>query len=64
MRLTLGYSDPDLSEVTEGLAEGDVIVVLGADHLHHESRVKLPGDPKPAEPPEDGEASDTGADAG
>ena len=59
VKLTVGYTDPDLTEVSDGLQEGDLVVVLGADHLHHESRVKLPGDPKPAEKP--GEGSDSGA---
>jgi len=61
VRLTLGFTDPDLAEVSDGLSEGDLIVVLGAEHLHHESRVKLPGDPKPAKRPGEGEESDTGA---
>ena len=59
VRIGVGFTDPDLSEVTEGLSEGDMIVVLGAAHLHHESRVKLPGDPKPAQRSDGG--SDTGA---
>jgi membrane fusion protein (multidrug efflux system) len=61
VRLTLGFTDPDLAEVKAGLSEGDVIVIIGADHLHHESRVKLPGDPKPAERPGEGETADSGA---
>lgn len=61
VRLTLGFTDPDLAEVKEGISEGDAIVIIGADHLHHESRVKLPGDPKPAERPGEAETADTGA---
>ncbi len=61
VRVTIGFTDPDLAEISEGLAEGDSVVVLGADHLHHESQVKLPGDPKPAERPVEGEESDSGA---
>jgi hypothetical protein len=59
--LKLGFSDPDRAEVTEGLSEGDLVVAIGADHLHHESRVKLPGDPKPAKAPSDSQTADTGA---
>ena len=61
VRLKLGFSDPDRAEVTEGLSEGDLVVAIGADHLHHESRVKLPGDPKPAKAPSDSQTADTGA---
>jgi membrane fusion protein (multidrug efflux system) len=55
--LTLGYSDPDLAEITSGLSLGDLIVVTGSEHLRHEAEVKLPGDPDPVEPDEAEEAA-------
>ena len=59
--LTLGYTDQDLAEISEGLSEGDSVVVLGADHLRQDSQIKLPGDPKPAKRNQEGEGSDTGS---
>ena len=56
--LVLGFSDPQLVEVVEGLAEGDPVVVVGNASLRDGTAIRLVGDPelkeKPKEP-KDGE---------
>ncbi len=53
VNLTLGFTDADLAEVSEGLTEGDLVVSVGGDNLRPEAEVKLPGDPNPKKPSKD-----------
>jgi membrane fusion protein (multidrug efflux system) len=55
VNLTLGYSDVDMAEVSEGLEEGDQVVTVGGDNLRPDADVKLPGDPKPKKEAKEGE---------
>jgi len=55
VNLTLGYSDADLAEVSEGLEEGEHVVTVGGDNLRPDADVKLPGDPKPKKDKKKGE---------
>jgi membrane fusion protein (multidrug efflux system) len=50
VNLNLGYTDAGLAEVTSGLEQGDLIIVVGGDNLRPDAEVKLPGDPKPKKP--------------
>ena len=55
VNLTLGYSDADKAEVSEGLVAGEHIVTVGGDNLRPDADVKLPGDPKPKKQAKDEE---------
>lgn len=55
VNLTLGYSDADMAEVSEGLENGDHVVTVGGDNLRPDADVKLPGDPKPKKDAKEGE---------
>ena len=55
VNLTLGYSDADKAEVSDGLVAGEHIVTVGGDNLRPDADVKLPGDPKPKKQAKDGE---------
>ena len=63
-RLKVGYVDTQWVEVTEGLAQGDVVVAVGNGSLRAETLVKLPGDPDPDDDSDEGSADDDKADAG
>ena len=55
VNLTLGYSDADKAEVSDGLVAGEHIVTVGGDNLRPDADVKLPGDPKPKKQAKDEE---------
>jgi membrane fusion protein (multidrug efflux system) len=55
VNLKLGYSDADKAEVSEGLMEGEHVVIVGGDNLRPDADVKLPGDPKPKKKAKEGE---------
>jgi len=50
VNLNLGYTDADMAEVTSGLENGNLVVVVGGENLRPDAEVKLPGDPKPKKP--------------
>ncbi len=56
--LTIGFSDSALVEVTEGLALGELVVVIGNANLREGAAVRLPEDPVPASTAEDEETDD------
>lgn len=43
--LVIGYQDPNLVEVSSGLAAGDLVVTVGNQNLRADTPVRLPGDP-------------------
>ena len=54
--LTVGFTNPDQVEVSEGLAEGDQLVVVGNANLRDGTAVRLPDDPAPQAASEDDDA--------
>lgn len=54
--LTVGFMDPEQIEVSEGLSEGEQIVVVGNANLRDGTMVRLPDDPAPQASSEDKDA--------
>ncbi|MCB9663825.1 MAG: efflux RND transporter periplasmic adaptor subunit [Alphaproteobacteria bacterium] len=64
--VALGLSDPLVTEIASGVAEGDAVVVVGQGSLRDGARVREPGDPKPSKdaPAEAGAEAAAAAEAG
>ena len=61
--LEIGFSDPVLVEVKEGLSEGDVVITVGNAGLREDTLVRLVEDPDLKEPPKEEEDAEDGESA-
>jgi RND family efflux transporter MFP subunit len=51
--LTVGYTDSNYAEISDGLSAGEQVVIVGGDNLRPDADVKLPSDPNPKKPEKD-----------